>query len=63
MSAAQFTATKGPRARGLAWWMALATSSLPVPLSPLSITVESVRATFEMKVSTRPMASLVPTML
>ena len=29
-----FSATKGPRARSLRVWMARATSSLPVPLSP-----------------------------
>ena len=33
-SAAQLTATNGARARGLAWWIACAISSLPVPVSP-----------------------------
>src|SRR5205807_2451710 len=33
--AAQFTSTKGPRARGESVWMARATSSLPVPFSPV----------------------------
>ena len=33
-SAAQCTATKAPRARALAWWIACAISSLPVPDSP-----------------------------
>jgi hypothetical protein len=32
--AAQFTSTNGCAARGLSAWMAWATSSLPVPLSP-----------------------------
>ena len=32
--AAQFTATNGPLARGESSWMARATSSLPVPVSP-----------------------------
>ncbi len=34
-SAAQCSLTKGPPARGLCSWMAAATSSLPVPLSPV----------------------------
>ena len=33
-SAAQCTATNGARARGLAWWIACAINSLPVPVSP-----------------------------
>ena len=33
-SAPQSTGTNGPAARGLAAWIARATSSLPVPLSP-----------------------------
>ncbi len=43
--ALQFTATKGRPARGLARWMAWASSSLPVPLSPRSSTLASERAT------------------
>ena len=43
--AAQLMATNGPSLRGLRWWMALATSSLPVPLSPVMSTVVSVSAT------------------
>ena len=43
--APQSTATKGPDARGDAVWMARATSSLPVPLSPWMRTVASVEAT------------------
>jgi hypothetical protein len=34
-TAAQLIATKGPSLRGLASWIARATSSLPVPLSPV----------------------------
>ncbi len=34
--AATFTPTKGPWARGLAAWMACASTSLPVPVSPSS---------------------------
>ena len=30
----ELTVTKGPEARREWWWMAFATSSLPVPLSP-----------------------------
>ena len=37
-SAAQCSFTKGPLARGLCSWMAAATSSLPVPLSPVMST-------------------------
>ena len=40
----QSTTTKGPEARGLAWWSASATNSLPVPLSPSMSTVASVAA-------------------
>ncbi len=36
-----FTATKAPAARGDAWWIARATSSLPVPLSPVISTATS----------------------
>ena len=41
---AQFTAWNGRFARGLSWCRALATSSLPVPLSPRMSTVASLRA-------------------
>ena len=44
-SAAQFTRMKGRSARRLRRWTSRATSSLPVPLSPRIITVESVGAT------------------
>jgi hypothetical protein len=43
--AAMLTVTNGPRARAELAWMARATISLPVPLSPMSRTVISVRAT------------------
>ena len=42
--AAQFTATKGPAPRSLASWIARATSSLPVPVSPRIVTVTRVGA-------------------
>ncbi len=41
----QLTTTKGFWARGLASWIALATSSFPVPLSPVIRTVERAGAT------------------
>src|SRR5438105_10124122 len=44
--AAQFTLTKGHERRGEAAWMARAISSLPVPVSPVISTVESIGATF-----------------
>ena len=47
--AAQLIATNGFSARGLLRWMARATSSLPVPLSPVISTVESVGATRAMR--------------
>ena len=46
--AAQLTATKGRWFRLLCWWMARASTSFPVPLSPLSSTVallSAIRAT------------------
>ena len=44
LKAAQFRATKGLFLRGLFWWMAWATSSLPVPVSPWISTVALVGA-------------------
>ena len=44
-SAAQLTLTSARLARGDPLWMARATSSLPVPVSPVISTVESVAAT------------------
>ena len=43
--AAQFTFTNGPAANGLSRWMCAASSSLPVPDSPISSTRTSDRAT------------------
>ena len=45
LSPAQLTATNGPSRRALSRWMARATSSLPVPVSPRISTVASTRAT------------------
>ncbi len=45
VSAVQLTATNAPVARGECVWMARATSSLPVPLSPTTSTVDIVGAT------------------
>ncbi len=50
--AAQLMATNGRSARGLLRWMAWATSSFPVPLSPWIRTVESVGATRRMNSNT-----------
>ena len=44
LKAAQFRATNGLFLRGLFWWMAWATSSLPVPVSPWISTLASVGA-------------------
>ena len=43
-SAAQLTATNGPRCRWLPAWISRATSSLPAPLSPSTSTVKFVSA-------------------
>ena len=50
--AAQLTVTKGALARRLLKWIAWATSSLPVPLSPVTSTGASVSATCSMRRST-----------
>ena len=44
LSAAQFSATNGLFLRGLFWWIAWATSSLPVPVSPWISTLALVGA-------------------
>ena len=44
-NAPQFTATRGPPARGLPSWIARATNSLPVPVSPRTSTFDSLTAT------------------
>ena len=51
--APQLTATKGASRRGERAWMARATSSLPVPLSPVMSTVELVGATERTRSKTR----------
>ena len=43
-SRAQLMRTKGPAARALARWISAATTSLPVPVSPVMSTVTSLRA-------------------
>ena len=43
--ALQFSATKRCALRGLLWWIALATTSLPVPVSPVTRIVLAERAT------------------
>jgi hypothetical protein len=43
--APQFTATKGCAARAPAWWIAWASNSLPLPLSPRNSTLASDWAT------------------
>ena len=53
---------KGPFFRLLALWMAAATSSLPVPVSPRTRTLKSMEATFTISPLVNVMASLVPTM-
>ena len=55
-----FTATKGLPARALAAWMPCASSSLPVPVSPSSSTVLSVRATRRAWRLTSTAAALLP---
>ncbi len=61
-SAAQCTLTNGPAARGLLAWSASATSSLPVPDSPVMSTLERAGATRAIASWTRAMASLSPIM-
>ena len=58
--AAQLTATKGPLLRALRLWRALATSSLPVPLSPVTSTVVSVSATRATSSHVAVIAGLLP---
>ena len=57
------TATKDLSTRGDAEWMALAMSSLPVPLSPVMRTVEREGATWATRSKTETMRSLLPMML
>ena len=59
--AAQFTLTKARAARGECLWMARAMSSLPVPVSPVMSTVESVGATLATRARTACRAGEAPT--
>jgi hypothetical protein len=58
--AAQFTATNGPARRELSPCKVCASSSFPVPLSPVISTVTSVAATFCSVRYNRCIASLLP---
>ena len=60
--AEQLTATNAPFARGLAWWMACAKTSLPVPVSPVSSTEVSVTATLRASATALRRASDEPMM-
>ena len=59
----EFTGTNGFSARVEAAWMALAISSLPVPLSPEISTVDREGATWVTRSNNASMFSLRPTML
>ena len=59
--AAQFTSTNGLLARGDSRWIARATSSLPVPFSPVMSTRASVGATFSMLLHHLPHGDARPT--
>src|ERR1035441_3303708 len=61
VSAELFTATNGPSRRELLRWIASATSSFPVPLSPVTRTVASVGATFSMAAKSARIPGLSPT--
>ena len=60
--APQLSATNRSRRRGLLWWMALATSSLPVPVSPVISTVLLEAATVSSRANSRRIGALRPTM-
>src|SRR5437879_3338736 len=60
--AAQLTVTKGCDDRADPLWMARATSSFPVPVSPVMRTVESVGATRDTRASTALSGADVPTL-
>ena len=60
-SAAQFIVTSGPADRRLCRWIALATNSLPTPLSPRTRTVASAGAIWAMSAFSRRVAALSPT--
>jgi hypothetical protein len=59
--APQFTAMNGLSLRSERSWIARATSSLPVPLSPLTSTLVRVVATWAIRSCTRASAALEPT--
>jgi hypothetical protein len=59
-NAAQLTASMGRSRRSLAWWMARATTSLPVPLSPRIRTVELLRPTRSIFSRTSCITGLLP---
>ena len=61
--APQLMARKRSLRRGLARWRALATSSLPVPLSPMMSTLERVGATSFICSKSRSMGAERPMML
>ena len=61
-TAAQLTTTNGPSGRSPASWMARATSSLPVPLSPVTSTMVLPRATRPMVLKISFIARVPPTM-
>ncbi len=58
VSAAQDMATNGPWRRGLSAWIARASSSLPVPLSPSTRIVELLRAAVRARSNTACIAGL-----
>ena len=60
--AAQLIETKARSCRRLLAWIARAASSLPVPLSPVIRTVESVEATFSIRSKTSCIGRLLPIM-
>ena len=60
--AAQLTSMNGPCRRGLAAWMARATSSLPLPFSPVISTRAAVGPTLSIRARTPCSAGLEPTM-
>ena len=63
VKAPQFTDTNGASARRLLTWIALATSSLPVPLSPVIKTVLLVPLTTSIILKSSCIFGLLPTML
>ena len=59
--AAQFSSTNGPAARALRAWISRATSSLPVPFSPMMRMRESLAAAWAMSSRTARIPALSPT--